>query len=128
MGDIAFHIQRYRDQITRASGEIALSLKKIEELQTLCKHNWRFNRQVNNFHVHNWNVTYKCTECETERTDGNRPPVCEVCDISLVLAKKGDKEAEKERKKKKYQGNYNPPIAFRCPKCKKINILWHEGD
>jgi len=128
MGDIAYHIQDNRRRVELASGEIAKCLAEIAKLQKSCEHSWRFNRQVNNYHERNWNITYKCIECDSERTDQNRPPVCEVCDTALVRAKKGDQEAEQERKKDKYKGRYNSPIAFRCPKCKKIHILWHLGD
>lgn len=128
MGSIAHRIKGNRERIVRASREIATCLAEIEKLQLSCKHNWGFNRQVNNHDDRKWNVTYKCTECDSEHTDENRPPVCEACNISLVRAKKNDDEAEKERKKEKYQGHYNPPIAFRCPECGKIHILWLLGD
>lgn len=128
MGSIAFHIQRYRRGIEKASGEIARCLAEIAQLQNSCSHTWRFNRQVNAHHERNWNITYKCTECDVERVDENRPPVCEICDVALVRTTKDDHEAEDERKKDQYKGHYNPPVAFRCPECKKIHILWHLGD
>ena len=127
MGQIAFEIQRARHDIVVASAKIATALKDIQEQQASCSHCWRFNRQVNAYHVEEWHVTYKCCECDSEKTE-RKKPVCETCDLPLVRAKPGDTKAERERKKKKYRGHMNPPIAFRCPKCRTIHILWHEGD
>ncbi|MBI2004900.1 hypothetical protein HYS79_01915 [Patescibacteria group bacterium] len=106
---------------------IAKAIAAIHTAQEECEHNWRFSRQVNNFHEDFWLVTYKCSVCDKERSV-SKSPVCPADDTSLARAKKNDIEAEKERKKPEHQGRYNPPIAFRCPACQGIQILWVNGD
>ena len=132
MGTIARQIRRHQDDMAGAAQKFVTSHAAILALQKSCEHTWVFDRQVNDHHEHNWNVTYRCPECATERTDKRRPPVCEACDVSLVRAERSDAEAEAERKKKDNDKSYaihlNPPLAFRCPKCTKIHILWHRGD
>ena len=127
MENIASQVSGHRQTIRQASVTLARALADIAELQAKCTHNMVFIHQVNAFHEHNWNVTRKCTVCDLEKTAVQRP-VCEVDGHRLERANSRDKEAEKERLKPKYEGDLNPPIAFRCTHCKKIHILWLEGD
>lgn len=101
--------------------------EKIRSLQATCKHVWCFNRQENAHHERDWHVTYKCGECDLERRE-TKPPVCASCDVPLYRAGADDTDAEQERRKEKYQGRDNPPIAFRCPRCHHLHILWLLGD
>lgn len=127
MGNIAVQVRNAQDRITAAAKDIVLCNLAIQKLQASCEHMWRFVDQVNACHEHHWNVSYKCVECDSTRSCQGLP-VCEICDISLVRAKKGDRQAERERKKPEHQGRAFLPLAFRCPKCEKIHILWHNGD
>lgn len=127
MGEIASQVRVANDRIQGATREIMLQGLVINELQKACKHEFQFRRQGNACHEHLWNVTYRCIECGLMATTKTKP-ICEKCLCDLVHTKKNDWTAERERKKPKYQGRMNPPLAFRCPKCRKIHILWHEGD
>lgn len=96
-------------------------------LQGLCSHTWKFKKQWNAYHEYFWIVQYECTTCEAERKD-RKIPVCETCDCSLVRCGPEDGPAEKERCKPEHQGFMNLPLAFRCPQCRTIHILRHQGD
>jgi hypothetical protein len=122
----AYKIQEHVLQMEKLAQSILHHTSKIKQLQAECPHPiWRFHFQVNAFHNKLWNVLYKCDECSLVKTE-KKPPVCEVCNISLVLD--AGEEAEAERVKPEHQGYLNSPIAFRCPKCRKIHILRYEGD
>lgn len=132
MGEIALQVkvanQRIAEATASATREIMKQAVVINELRKVCNHNFRFHSQTNAYHEHLWNVTYQCSECELTTTT-KIPPVCEACLVTLVRAKKGDRQAAREAKNKEGDDHLgNPPLAFRCPKCKKIHILWHEGD
>jgi hypothetical protein len=129
MPEIAAMISDARRRADKALEELVRWNGEVAKLQSACKHVWRFSWQVNAYHEHEWQVTYQCTECGIERVEKG-PPVCEMCDFKLIRAGKDDKEAERERKRKKYQGHDNPPLAFRCTneECRKIHILYHLGD
>lgn len=128
MGDIAIKVNEAKRRITKAVEEIVRCNEAVVKLQASCEHVWRFVEQFNDHHEHFWNVTYKCVECDVSKTDRRTPPVCEDCDSALIRANNDDKDAESERQKPEHKGFMNPPLAFRCPKCKKIHILWHLGD
>lgn len=96
-------------------------------LQGLCSHTWKFQKQWNAYHEHFWIVQYPCTECDAERKE-RKIPVCEVCDCAVVRCGPEDVKAEEERCKPEHQGFMNRPLAFRCPQCRKIHILRHQGD
>jgi len=127
MGEIALKVREANDSINRATREIMVHGAMICKLQKACEHVWGFHSQVNACHEQFWNVTYQCTECELMATTKTKP-VCEKCLSSLVRATKDDRQATSEAKKHQRNDLGNPPLAFRCPKCKKIHILWHEGD
>ena len=96
-------------------------------LQGICSHTWKFKAQWNAYHEHFWIVQYTCETCEAERKE-RKIPVCETCDCALVRCGPEDVTAEKERLKPEHQGRMNSPLAFRCPQCRTIHILWHQGD
>lgn len=96
-------------------------------LQGLCSHDWKFKEQFNAYHEHFWIVKYQCSACEAEKKE-RKIPVCEVCDLSLVRCGPEDGPAEEERSKPEHRGRMNSPLAFRCPECRTIHILWHQGD
>ena len=126
---IAMEISRLRRASARAAKEVVACNKSIAELQKKCPHRWKFSWQVNDHHEHNWNVTYKCTECDAERTDKSHPPVCEVCNCALNRASADDSEAQEAVSVAAANlHHWNPPLPFRCPTCREIHILWHEGD
>jgi hypothetical protein len=127
MGLIASKVREANDRINRATREIMVQGVMINELQKACEHAWGFHSQINACHEHLWNVTYQCTECGLTKKEKTRP-ICEKCLVTLIRAKKSDFRAVSEAKKNKRDSLGNPPLAFRCPKCKKIHILWHEGD
>lgn len=131
MVNIRARVRENQRFIAQAESDIEARAAEIKRLQSICEHNWKFVRQVNSFHVLHWNVVYKCSKCGIGRVDENRLPVCSVHNsLSLIRAKRSDKEAEQERRKPKYQDRHNPPRAYRCslPSCNKIHILWVEGD
>lgn len=127
MGDIASQVRKANDRISRATREIMIQGVMINELQKACEHVWGFHSQTNACHENLWNVNYQCAECESIVTKKMRP-ICEKCLRTLVRAAKNDRQATSEAKKKEPDSLGNPPLAFRCPKCQKIHILWHEGD
>lgn len=126
--DIPGEISRLRRIASQAAKEVVSCNEKIIKLQAMCPHNWEFSRQVNNCHEHNWNVTYKCTVCDAERTEMDRPPVCETCCCDLERAKKDDPAAQTKLQGLERGTHWNPPVAFVCPQCRKVHILYHEGD
>ncbi|MDP1689637.1 MAG: hypothetical protein Q8L52_00285 [bacterium] len=128
MGEIASQIKAANERIAKAVREIVDHGAMIDKLRKACTHVFRFHSQTNACHPDLWDVTYQCSECEIIATT-KTSPVCEKCLCSLVRAKKNDRQATREAKKRgadKLLGN--PPLAFRCPECGKIHILWHEGD
>ncbi len=128
MGKTALLIKVANERIANAVQEIITQGSVITKLQASCDHDWRFKSQKNACHEHLWDVTYRCRECELTAVE-RKPPVCEKCLCKLARAKKSDRQATEEAKR---QGPDellgNPPLAFRCPECKKIHILWHDGD
>lgn len=131
MGEIASQIkvanQRIAEAAAGATREIMNQAVVINELRKACKHSFQFHSQVNAYHEYLWNVTYQCIECELMVTT-KKHPVCEKCLCELVRVVKNNQQASIMIKKSKRNDLGNPPLAFRCPKCKKIHILWHEGD
>lgn len=127
MGQKLYEIQERMNQMEGFARGILKAAAEIKEIRAECMHCWNFSFQTNDYHEHIWNVVYQCNECGEQRNK-KKKPVCEACDSTLKRAGKNDTEAQKERKKEKYQGHDNPPIAFRCPQCKKIHILWTRGD
>jgi hypothetical protein len=99
----------------------------IKKIRAAHPHTFAFNYQVNAHHDRLWHVVYHCNGCGTLKTE-QKEPVCSACDSTLKLCNKADSEAEAERIKPEHQGHQNPPLAFRCPTCRKVHILWHQGD
>ena len=128
----ARQIDSHRKQAERAAREVVEHNNAIAALQRQCIHTWKFSCQENNYDQELWNVMEKCSQCDSTR---HRicEPVCEACDCTLVRAEANDKEAERERSMDCYEPSAfppdnNPPIAFRCPQCSRIHILWLLGD
>lgn len=127
MSELATRVKRIQMQLVQATREIMDCGVALKEIRDSCNHVWRFEGQINAYHEHEWNVTLQCTECNLKTTE-RKLPVCEKCLHSLVRAKKTDRQAIAAAKKRNHNDLGNPPLAFRCPKCKKIHVLWHEGD
>ena len=128
MGATALKIGQARANIAKAGETIVKETALIAQLQQSCPHPvWRFVYQVNAYHNLHWRVHYCCNECDSSKVE-TKKPVCEICDVTLVRAVPGDEEAHQEKMKPENQGNWNPPIAFRCPSCKKIHVLFVLGD
>lgn len=129
MVNIRARVRANRRFIAQAESDIKARAAEIKRLQSICEHNWKFVRQVNSFHVLHWTAVYECSKCGIGRVDENRLPVCSVHNsLSLIRAKRGDKEVEAERRKPKYkgyQGRHNPLRAYRCSMstCGKIHML-----
>ncbi|MCE9644191.1 hypothetical protein K8Q93_03055 [Candidatus Parcubacteria bacterium] len=126
-------IDRATTIITNASTQIVAAQKKLAKVREECAHRWTFTYQVNNYHEERWNVTYHCADCQLERVDRDKIPVCRVCDSPLQRAAANDQEAEAEKAKDEYKNRSllsNPLIAFRCstPSCNVVHILWTLGD
>ena len=101
----------------------------MRDIADRCKHAWQFKNQVNAFYKNLWNVTWKCSLCDSIRVDKDVPPICTKCHAQLIRADDPrDTEAETERTKPEHQGHYNPPEAWRCTACGKIHILYLCGD
>ena len=111
MKDTASRIADAWKGIRQGHEIIAKALAAIHYAQEECDHNWRFSRQVNNFHDEIWLVTYKCSVCGKEHTDA-KPPVCPDDDTPLVRADEVTHMHD----------------AFICPKCCGVQILPLLGD
>lgn len=131
-GNIARQIALHRVQAAHAAAKVIEHHNAITALQQQCVHAWKFSNQENNHHNELWSVMYKCPECDSTRVVITKP-VCEDCDCALHYAAPDDHEAEEERRKPCHRpsgipSDDQPPIAFRCPQCSKIHILWFLGD
>lgn len=114
----------------KASQDRTLSIEsRMGDLQDSCQHTWQLKSLRNSFHADLWDLTWKCSQCDTQRIDEKVPPVCTDCHMQLLRADDPrDTEAEMERTKPEHKRHYNPPEAWRCSNCGKIHILHVLGD
>jgi len=127
MGQELWKINDHQNRMEALAQSILNHAAAIKKIRAEHPHTFVFSYQVNAHHEYMWHVVYQCNGCGELKTQ-RKEPVCEVCDVTLKRCDKSDTEAEAERAKPEHKGYMNPALAFRCPKCTKIHILWHQGD
>lgn len=126
-------LELYRvNQNMETMGQLAQQILGLvvenKKIQAEHPHDFKFHHQTNAYHNKLWHVVYACPGCGATKTE-KKEPVCSSCDINLFRCDATDTEAEAERQKPEHKERFtNLPMAFRCPRCRKVHILAYNGD
>lgn len=109
--------------------DIAESLIDEATLRSRCEHpHMCFSRQINDHHLHNWQVITVCRDCGHENTTIGHP-VCEECIPAEPLDRVGDDFPGAAQALEAHPRRYfQTPVPFVCPKCARLTILELRGD
>lgn len=114
-------------RINTIRSEISVRQAEVARLQAGCAHKMTFVSQhiPSRCDSPSTEVTLKCSECDLDKTQRFRAPVCpkHVCEMIAGTDEKSKELARIKRKELDEEPGYYAAFPFKCPHCEERIVL-----